>query len=63
AAVQNFAGSAFCLVAPMRLGATAALAGEGAEPGAIGRLISPAAGLALAIAAAAVVAARHLPAA
>ncbi|MDW8443439.1 MAG: L-lactate permease [Acetobacteraceae bacterium] len=63
AAVQNFAGSAFCLVAPMRLGATAALAGEGAEPAAIGRLIGPAAGLALAVAAAAVVAARHLPAA
>ena len=57
AAVQNFTGSAFCLVAPMRLGVTAALAGEGAAAGAIGRLIRPAAGLGLAVAAAAIAAA------
>jgi lactate permease len=37
AAVQNFTGSAFCVVAPMRLGATAALAADGTAPGAIGR--------------------------
>lgn len=61
AAVQNFTGSAFCLVAPMRLGATAALAGEGATGGAIGRLIWPAAALALAVAAVAVLIAPRLP--
>lgn len=60
AAVQNFTGSAFCLVAPMRLGATAALAGEGAAPSEVGRLIWPAAGLALLVAAAAVLIAPHL---
>ncbi len=60
AAVQNFIGSAFCLVAPMRLGATAALAGDGATAGAIGRLIWPAAGLALLVAAAAILAAHPL---
>ncbi len=60
AAVQNFTGSAFCLVAPMRLGATAALADDGATAGAIGRLIWPAAGLALVVAAAAILAARQL---
>jgi lactate permease len=37
AAVQNFTGSALCMVAPMRLGATAALAADGTSPGAIGR--------------------------
>lgn len=61
AAVQNFTGSAFCLVAPMRLGATAVLASKAATAGAIGRLIWPAAALALAVAAAAVLIALRLP--
>ncbi|WP_439580112.1 hypothetical protein [Elioraea sp.] len=42
AAVQNFTGSALCMVAPMRLGATAALAADGTTPGAIGRRLWPA---------------------
>jgi hypothetical protein len=41
AAVQNFTGSALCMVAPMRLGATAALAADGTAPGAIGRRLWP----------------------
>jgi lactate permease len=42
AAVQNFSGSALCMIAPMRLGATAALAADGTPPGAIGRRLWPA---------------------
>lgn len=41
AAVQNFTGSALCMVAPMRLDATAALAADGTAPGAIGRRLWP----------------------
>ena len=41
AAVQNFTGSALCMIAPMRLGTTAALAADGTTPGAIGRRLWP----------------------
>lgn len=41
AAVQNFTGSALCMIAPMRLGATAALAGDGTTPGAISKRLWP----------------------
>lgn len=50
AAVQNFTGSAFCVVAPMRLGATAALAADGTAPGAIGRRLAAAGAAAVAVA-------------
>ncbi len=50
AAVQNFTGSAFCMVAPMRLGATAALAGGGTSARAIAARLWPVGATALAIA-------------
>jgi hypothetical protein len=34
-ALQNFTGSAFCILAPMRISATAALAADGTEDGAL----------------------------
>lgn len=36
-ALQNFVGSAFCILAPMRIAATAALAADGTEEGALYR--------------------------
>lgn len=50
AAVQNFTGSAFCVIAPMRLAATAALAADGTSPGAIGRRLRAAGAAAVAVA-------------
>jgi lactate permease len=41
AALQNFMGSAFCVVAPMRLGTTAALAADGTAPREIGQRLWP----------------------
>lgn len=54
AAVQNFTGSAFCVIAPMRLGATAALAADGTAPGAIGRRLTAAGAAAVLVAWAAI---------
>lgn len=56
AAVQNFSGSAFCVVAPMRLGATAALAADGTAPGAIGSRLRATGAAAVAVAWAAIAA-------
>jgi lactate permease len=36
-ALQNFTGSAFCIIAPMRIAATAALAADGTKPAALYR--------------------------